>query len=154
MRPGTESALRTRIYIDGYNLYYGCLKNTAHKWLDLRALIERILPSVLHEQNGAPISSEFCTPSVKYFTAPILKSFARSEDSVACQSQYHSALRGHLGEELELITGYYDARPARAHAWVESKAARELIRENRRDSPGLSGFAHSASLCARRRAPK
>ena len=27
-------ALRTRLYVDGYNLYYGCLKNTADKWLD------------------------------------------------------------------------------------------------------------------------
>jgi len=43
MLPATECALRTRAYIDGYNLYYGCLKHTAHKWLDLHALIERIL---------------------------------------------------------------------------------------------------------------
>ena len=42
-----EDALRTRVYIDGYNLYYGCLKNSADKWLDVRALIERILPSIL-----------------------------------------------------------------------------------------------------------
>jgi len=27
--------LKTRIYIDGYNLYYGCLKGTPYKWLDL-----------------------------------------------------------------------------------------------------------------------
>lgn len=36
MEPRTDgSALRTRLYVDGYNLYYGCLKNTPHKWLDL-----------------------------------------------------------------------------------------------------------------------
>ena len=39
--------MRTRVYIDGYNLYYGCLKGTAFKWLDLLALFERhVLPSV------------------------------------------------------------------------------------------------------------
>jgi len=38
--------LRTRIHVDGYNLYYGCLKSTPYKWLDLMALFERcILPS-------------------------------------------------------------------------------------------------------------
>ena len=34
-------ALRTRIYIDGFNLYYGCLRQTPYKWLDLVALFER-----------------------------------------------------------------------------------------------------------------
>lgn len=118
MWPGTQGALRTRIYIDGYNLYFGCLKKTAHKWLDVHALVERILPSVLYERNGIEVSYEFCAPALKYFTAPILKSFTRSEDSVTCQCQYHTALRGHLGGALEIIMGYYEARPARAHAWL------------------------------------
>lgn len=47
MQKGNGNALRTRVYIDGYNLYYGCLKNSQHKWLDVRALIERILVSIL-----------------------------------------------------------------------------------------------------------
>jgi 6-hydroxy-3-succinoylpyridine 3-monooxygenase len=124
MEPRTEgSVLRTRLYVDGYNLYYGCLKNTPHKWLDPLALVERILPSVLYEQDGIPTHSEFCTPAIKYFTAPILSAFARAEDSVLCQSQYHTALRGQLGRKLRIITGYHDARPARAHAVVEGKPA-------------------------------
>ncbi|MGO6733418.1 6-hydroxy-3-succinoylpyridine hydroxylase, partial [Rhizobium ruizarguesonis] len=42
------SALRTRVYIDGYNLYYGCLRKTAFKWLDVLTLFEtQILPSIL-----------------------------------------------------------------------------------------------------------
>jgi len=113
------------VYVDGYNLYYGCLKRTPHKWLDLFALVQHILPSVLYEQDGVPTRSEFCTPAVKYFTAPILNAFARSPDSVLCQSQYHTALRGHLGNQLEIITGYYDARPARAHVWIPKKPAGE-----------------------------
>jgi 6-hydroxy-3-succinoylpyridine 3-monooxygenase len=125
VRSACAGALRTRVYIDGYNLYYGCLKNTLDKWLDLRALVVRILDNLPYERNGERISYEFCAPAIKYFTAPILSSFARSADSVACQSQYHAALRGHLGRDLQIITGYYDARPARAHMWVERKAAEE-----------------------------
>jgi hypothetical protein len=74
---------------------------------------------------GVPASYELCVPAIKYFTAPILKSFSRSDDSVACQAQYHNALRGHRGDAIQIVMGYYDARPARAHAWVESKVARE-----------------------------
>lgn len=123
MRQVTEGAYRTRVYIDGYNLYYGCLKNTAHKWLDLRALIERVLANVPHEVQGDPVRYRFGRPAIKYFTAPILSSFARSDDSVACQSQYLTALRAHLGSDIEIITGYYDARAARAHVWLEGRPA-------------------------------
>jgi len=97
VQPASEGALRTRVYIDGYNLYYGCLKNTADKWLDLRALAMRVLANVPYERNGEPVSHELCAPAIKYFTAPILSAFARADDSVVCQSQYHAALRGHLG---------------------------------------------------------
>ena len=32
-------ALRTSIYVDGFNLYHGCVKGTRYKWLDLKALV-------------------------------------------------------------------------------------------------------------------
>lgn len=35
---------RTIVYIDGFNLYYGALKRTPYKWLDLEALCRTILP--------------------------------------------------------------------------------------------------------------
>jgi uncharacterized LabA/DUF88 family protein len=31
-------------YIDAFNLYYGALQGTSYKWLDLRALLERLFP--------------------------------------------------------------------------------------------------------------
>jgi len=120
-----ESALRTRVYIDGYNLYYGCLKKSPHKWLDVRALVERILSGILFEQNGQVVSYSFQSPAIKHFSAPILAMFASAEDSVACQNQYYSALRAHLGDDFQLINGYHDAKLARAYAWEEGKAARE-----------------------------
>ena len=35
--------MRTTIYVDGFNLYYGCLKNTDYKWLNLEVLFSNIL---------------------------------------------------------------------------------------------------------------
>jgi hypothetical protein len=32
------------VYIDGFNLYYGCLRGTPFKWLDLDALCRTMLP--------------------------------------------------------------------------------------------------------------
>ena len=34
---------RTNVYIDGYNLYYGLLKGTPNKWLDLSCLVRGLL---------------------------------------------------------------------------------------------------------------
>lgn len=34
----------TNLYIDGFNLYYGALKGTPYKWLDLATLCQRLLP--------------------------------------------------------------------------------------------------------------
>ncbi len=48
----------TNVYIDGFNLYYGCLKGTPNRWLDLDALCQRLLPK--HNIN-----------QIRYFTARI-----------------------------------------------------------------------------------
>lgn len=37
--------MRTRAYVDGYNLYYACLRRTPFKWLDLVALVQQQLPN-------------------------------------------------------------------------------------------------------------
>ena len=36
--------MRTNVYIDGFNLYYGAVKETAHKWLDVLALCGALFP--------------------------------------------------------------------------------------------------------------
>ena len=63
------------VYIDGFNLYRGCLENSPYKWLDLVALAEQLTPS--HAINR-----------VRYFTAHV-------EDPAANQGQlvYLRALR-------------------------------------------------------------
>ena len=67
------------VYIDGFNLYYGALKGTPYKWLNLEALCDRLLPKDEVEQ-------------IRYFTANIS---ARPQDLRAPQRQetYLRALR-------------------------------------------------------------
>lgn len=36
---------RVRVYVDGFNLYYGSLKRTPYKWLDLAKLCALLLPA-------------------------------------------------------------------------------------------------------------
>ena len=95
--------MKTRIYIDGYNFYYGCLKGTDYKWLDLIWLFEKyILPrsgeglAVLHEIDG-----------IKYFTAEITIKAAKDPNSVNDQRAYHQALYLHNKKQLTTIKGTY-----------------------------------------------
>lgn len=107
--------LRTRVYIDGYNLYYGCLKGTAHKWLDLHVLFDKhILPSILFCQNKQPVQMQLLPLSIKYFTAVIVERAAKALDSVSCQASYHSALRKLYTNQIEIIEGYYSVTEASA----------------------------------------
>lgn len=50
--------LRTFVYVDGLNLYYGSLQGTPYKWLDLSALCARTLP-------------QFAIEKIWYFTADV-----------------------------------------------------------------------------------
>ncbi|MBT3206309.1 MAG: NYN domain-containing protein [Gammaproteobacteria bacterium] len=91
--------MRTNIYIDGYNLYYGRLKHTDHKWLDIKKLFEHIL------KIQSPKSS---INKIKYFTADI-KSKVASHGQVAQQAQnnYNRALELLYPDYFEIIKGYY-----------------------------------------------
>ena len=102
--------MKTRIYIDGYNLYYGCLKGTPYKWLDIVKLFQDyVLPS-----------SSLCTSvlhhcGVKFFTADIVEKAATSQDSRKDQQAYHRALSlFHDATTLQIIKGYYSVTKARA----------------------------------------
>lgn len=102
--------LRTRVYVDGYNFYYGCLKGTAYKWLDLLALFEKqILPSALlkNESGNTPYGSLLVNPGLKFFTAKILEKVAKTPDSVSSQARYHTALAKYYKGRVEVIEGYY-----------------------------------------------
>lgn len=49
---------RVNVYIDGFNLYYGAVKGSPFKWLDLSALCRRMLPGDIVQ-------------SIEYFTAKL-----------------------------------------------------------------------------------
>ena len=88
--PGVR--MRTHVYVDGYNLYYGCLKRSPHKWLNIHALC-----SVLMPQNDIR--------AVRYFTAQV-SGTPRDPDQPTRQQTYFRALRTvpqvsiHLGHFL------------------------------------------------------
>jgi hypothetical protein len=48
----------TNVYVDGFNLYYGCLRGRPGKWLDLERLFAQLLPG--HDINR-----------IRYFTARV-----------------------------------------------------------------------------------
>ena len=83
---------RAIAYIDGYNLYYGLLKGTPHKWLDLysfaRSLIRRDCDLV----------------AVKYFTAPI-KTYPHDFAAVDRQKVYLQAIAA--SGNVEVTLGFY-----------------------------------------------
>ena len=91
-----EESLRTIAYIDGFNLYYGCLRGTPFKWLDIVTLCRRII----HAQN--PDSELIQT---KFFTADIKAKFSRhGRIGLASQHSYHRALSSlYHCEKLQII---------------------------------------------------
>ena len=50
--------MATNVYVDAFNLYYGCLKNTPYRWLNLAELCRLMLPKDTINQ-------------IKYFTAKV-----------------------------------------------------------------------------------
>jgi uncharacterized LabA/DUF88 family protein len=84
---------KTVIYIDGFNLYYGSLRKTPYKWLDLKSLFEKLL------------SKYHLISEVKYFTARI--SPRQDQDkSPERQKIYLHALQ-HYIPELRIYYGHY-----------------------------------------------
>ena len=107
--------LRTRVYIDGYNLYYGCLKGTSYKWLDLVKLFkEKILPSITAQVDGANLKLDLENLTIKYFTAEILEKLAKDPDSRTSQKSYLGALAKYSQNSLEIIKGNYSLIEAHA----------------------------------------
>ena len=83
--------MKTIVYIDAFNLYYGALKDTPYKWLDPMALCRAMIP-----QNTVS--------RIKYFTARVQ---ARADDPSQPQRQmfYFRALQ--TLPNIELIFGHY-----------------------------------------------
>ena len=86
--------MRTVVYVDGYNLYYGLLRNTTLKWLDLFALFRDHV-----------LDSEAGLIQVRYYTAPVLGRMCDSPESPQRQRRYLQALRKMYPEQIVIIEG-------------------------------------------------
>ena len=85
--------MKVYVYVDGFNLYYGCLKGSSYKWLNLRKLSELLFPNHI-------------VAKIKYFTAPIkIWDNDRDHDKPNRQQIYLRALRTIPG--LEIIQGSF-----------------------------------------------
>jgi hypothetical protein len=71
--------VKTFVYVDGFNLYFGSIKGTPNKWLNIRQLCEILLPSNQIE-------------CIKYFTAKVGARPAKASAPVN-QDAYLRALR-------------------------------------------------------------
>lgn len=105
--------MKTIVYIDGYNLYYGRLSQTPHKWLDVVALCSSIV--TMQDPSSEIIAT-------KYFTAPALAKFARrGQDSAIAQQTYHRALEHTHGQGIEIVLGAHQCSTVNLPIYVADK---------------------------------
>ena len=94
---------KTGVYIDGYNLYYGMLKGTPYKWLELEKLIRSM------------IKADHDLVFIKYFTAPI-KTYPYDAAALERQNLYLQAIA--TNPKIQTILGYY----AKHTGWLPAHA--------------------------------
>ncbi len=96
--------MRTNVYVDGFNLYYGSVKDTPYKWLDIAKLCSLLLPS--HSINR-----------IRYFTA-LVRARPNDPQQPLRQQVYIRALQTiprfsvHLGHFLTNVKRLPLASPA------------------------------------------
>jgi len=83
--------MKTIVYVDGFNLYYGAVKGTPYKWLDIHKLCQLLLPK-----------NQFV--KIKYFTA-LVTARPNDVDQPNRQQIYLRALR--TIPNLEIILGHF-----------------------------------------------
>lgn len=83
--------MKTVVYVDGFNLYYGALKGTPYRWLDLAKLYNVMLPrDDIHQ--------------IKYFTA-LVTPRSTNPDQATRQQTYLRALQ--TIPNLKIIYGHF-----------------------------------------------
>lgn len=86
--------MRTVVYVDGYNLYYGLLRKSKFKWLDLFALFRDYV-----------LDDSAALLEVRYYTAPVLGRMCDDPDSPQRQRRYLQALRKMYPQQVAVIEG-------------------------------------------------
>lgn len=113
--------MNTYVYVDAFNLYYGALKGTPYKWLDLQALCKVMIPTntVL---------------AIKYFTARV-QPRASDPGQPTRQQIYLRALR--TIPNLQIIYGHYLSHVVRmplAYPLLGQKPFVEVIKTEEKGS--------------------
>ncbi len=104
--------MRTAFFVDGYNLYYGLLHGSAHKWLDLKVLLAEVL------RVQEPLAE---LVSVNYYTAPVIARLAtRGQSSNDAQHRYIRALQA---RGVEVILGNHRLARGCAPRFVDGQKA-------------------------------
>ena len=111
--------MRTIIYVDGFNLYYGALKGTPYRWLDILAMSRKIL------------SSKNQIVGIKYFTARVL-SRPDNPSQPLRQEIYLRALKT-LGAKC--IFGRYLSHPVMMRV-ADPNASRPFVRVIKTEEKG------------------
>ncbi len=83
--------MKTVVYVDGFNLYYGAVRQTPYKWLDIPLMCRKLLPR--HE-----------ITKTKYFTARVAGR-PGDPDQPNRQQAYLRALQTRQG--VEIIWGHF-----------------------------------------------
>ena len=111
---------RTHVYIDGFNLYYGALKGTPYRWLNIRRLCELLLP-------------DHSITALKYFTARVS---ARKDDpdKPTRQQIYLRALRTLPG--LEIVYGSFLSHDVVMPAADPAAGSPKFVRVTRTEEKG------------------
>lgn len=91
--------MKTIVLIDGFNLYYGVIKNTAFKWLNIHSLFTEIL----HNQKpGSQLTQ------CRYYSAMVKSRLAsRGSDATIAQQAYHTALSSPHTPQVAVILSRY-----------------------------------------------
>ncbi|PKO20648.1 MAG: NYN domain protein [Chloroflexi bacterium HGW-Chloroflexi-1] len=113
--------MRTNVYVDGFNLYYGCLRHTPFKWLDLAAFCYQVLPTLAIQR-------------IRYFTAHV-RAPVNDPGKPQRQQTYLRALRTIPGLTVHL--GTFLSHPAimpLAHPVPGGPQTAEIIRTDEKGS--------------------
>lgn len=89
----------TNVYIDGFNLFYGALKGSPYKWLDLEALCQHLLPKDSINR-------------IRYFTAKV--SARPDEPQLPVRQETYLRALGTLPSVSVHLGVFYGPRPLRS----------------------------------------
>jgi DNA-binding NarL/FixJ family response regulator/uncharacterized LabA/DUF88 family protein len=115
-----SSVSSANVYVDGLNLYYGCLRGTPYRWLDIGELCRKLLPR-------NPINR------IRYFTSRV-SSRPESVHGPERQNAYLRALATTDGISIHL--GHFQTLRARLPVVVEEVTSPRMVEVIKTDEKG------------------